>query len=169
MREHYDEDGDSEWACGGDHDCDAVETEPDCVEGLTHDWTSKGCGGIDSNPGVWSLGGTTISAEARCRLCGTAKHEVFYGSQRDPGKCDSVRYEPGAYDPEPDAVRRAQALRRRRDRAQTERARLILRRVPYTSPPVGVRMSQIQEWLRGYSTAGSETIRKAARIVSMSH
>lgn len=165
MRKHYDEYGDSEWACGGDGDCDAVQPEPDCVHGLAHEWTSKGCGGIDSNPGVWSLGGTTISCKARCRLCGAARHEVYYGSQRNPGQCDTVRYEVGSYEPEEDAVRRARSLRRRRERAQTKRARALLRRVPYTAPPSGVRTTQLTDWLRGYSRARSATVYEAAMIV----
>lgn len=91
--EHYNENGDSEWACGGDDDCEAVEREPDCIEGEEHEWTSEGEGGCDENPGVWSLGGTIMSFAAHCTVCSVRRVETHYGYQRNPGQCDEVRYE----------------------------------------------------------------------------
>jgi hypothetical protein len=89
-----------EYGCGGDGNCDAIEAEPECVDGLGHAWTSRGEGGCDSNPGVWSLGGTTYRFHAHCRWCGTRRVEILVGSQRNPDECDSVRYEPGDRDKE---------------------------------------------------------------------
>lgn len=80
----------TEWCCGGDGRCDAVEAEPDCVGGGAHRW--KGVGGCDENPGVQSLGGTALGFEAKCTQCGVFRYEVSRGSQRNPGECDSVRY-----------------------------------------------------------------------------
>lgn len=58
-----------------------------------HDWTSQGEGGCNPNPGVWSIGGTTIVVHAHCRRCGLMRREVRYGSQRNPGQSDEIRYE----------------------------------------------------------------------------
>lgn len=68
--------------------------EPPCLEDENgeHDWTSEGEGGLDENPGVWSLGGTTMCFVSHCRKCGLKKTEVNYGSQRNPGQCDTVEY-----------------------------------------------------------------------------
>lgn len=65
--------------------------EPPCLES-DHDWTSEGEGGLDENPGVWSLGGTAMCFISHCRNCGLKKTEVHYGSQRNPGQCDTVEY-----------------------------------------------------------------------------
>jgi len=67
-------------AAGGDTDCD-------------HEWTSEGEGGCDENPGVWSLGGTTLFFRRHCRKCGLIRTETCYGSQRNPGQADEVKYE----------------------------------------------------------------------------
>lgn len=91
--EHYDAGGDSEWACGGDGDCESIEREPDCSHGKGHRWTSEDMGGCDENPGVWSTGGTTFLEKSQCARCGIVRTEVAYGSQRNPGECDSVTYE----------------------------------------------------------------------------
>jgi hypothetical protein len=66
-------------AAGGNPDCD-------------HDWTSEGEGGLDENPGVWSMGGTTMTFASHCRHCGLHKVEVHRGSQRNPGEHDTVTY-----------------------------------------------------------------------------
>lgn len=58
-----------------------------------HDWTSEGEGGCDSNPGVWSAGGTSMSFASHCRACGLHRNEHSCGSQRNPGEHDTVRYE----------------------------------------------------------------------------
>ena len=106
----------NEWCCGGDGTCGSEEREPRCDAGQ-HVWTAEdlllaygrragrggGAGqhvwtaeellsGCRENPGVWSLGGTTIGAETRCRRCDLRRHETWYGSQRNPGQCDSVYY-----------------------------------------------------------------------------
>jgi hypothetical protein len=66
-------------AAGGNPDCD-------------HHWTSEGEGGCDSNPGVWSCGGTTMKFASHCRHCGLHKVEVHHGSQRNPDDHDTVTY-----------------------------------------------------------------------------
>ena len=93
-----------EWCCGGDAHCEAVEAEPACPEARDHEWTSEGCGGCDTNPGVHSLGNTAYQQESRCRLCGLGRTEVVHGSRRDPGQCDSIAYCRHAYDAERDAA-----------------------------------------------------------------
>ncbi len=55
-----------------------------------HCW--EGEGGCDSNPGVWSVGGTTMQYVAVCSECGLRRTEVKHGSQRNPGEADSVEY-----------------------------------------------------------------------------
>ena len=76
--------------------------EPTCLESADgeHDWTSEFEGGCTENPGVWSLGGTTMSFSCHCRHCGMEKTEVNYGSQRNPGQCDTVEYS----EPDPEWV-----------------------------------------------------------------
>ena len=68
---------------------------PECAEGLEHDWCSpyEVVGGLKENPGVWSLGGTTIHTSEVCSHCGWFKKRTVYGSQRNPGQCDHVEYE----------------------------------------------------------------------------
>ena len=90
--EHFDPN--DEYGCGGiDEHCDAIQPEPECdSEEDDHEWTSEGMGGCDENPGVWSLGGTTIRINMRCIHCEMVRSETFYGSQRNPYECDSVRY-----------------------------------------------------------------------------
>jgi hypothetical protein len=67
---------------GGDTDCD-------------HDFIStvEVEGGCDSNPGVWSTGGTSMRFKSHCRHCGLKKTEHHCGSQRNPGEHDTVSYE----------------------------------------------------------------------------
>jgi len=105
--------------CGGDDWCDAIAPEPDCVEGLDHEWHWHG--GCDSNPGVWSLGGTTLLFVSRCRYCGATRRVTAYGWQRPPDQCDQVRYVAGA----PDVAAVRDELRRRQ---QAERDELRRRR-----------------------------------------
>ena len=66
-------------AAGGNVDCD-------------HTWTGEGCGGCDQNPGVWSLGGTTMRIVERCIRCGLVRKSTLYGVQRNPGQADHVEY-----------------------------------------------------------------------------
>ena len=58
-----------------------------------HDWTTKGEGGCDSNPGVWATGGTSMTFSSRCRICGLHRTEYITGSQFNPGECDTVEYD----------------------------------------------------------------------------
>lgn len=57
-----------------------------------HDWTHRGEGGCDENPGVQSHGGTAMSFDSHCRRCGLHRHEYHAGSQRNPGEIDTVEY-----------------------------------------------------------------------------
>ena len=68
---------------------------PECAEGEEHAWESpyEIVGGCKDNPGVWGLGGTTLTFHSVCCRCGAHKHETSYGSQRNPGQCDQVTYE----------------------------------------------------------------------------
>lgn len=68
---------------------------PECAEGCEHDWCSpyEVVGGLKENPGVWSLGGTTIHTSEVCSHCGWFRKSTAYGSQRNPGQCDKVEYE----------------------------------------------------------------------------
>jgi hypothetical protein len=111
--EHYDAHGDTEWACEGDDDCPSVATMPPCMNEYSHRWTTEGCGGCDSNPGVWSLGGTALRYIVRCIICGVRRVETCYGSERNPGECDRVSYKPG---PVNEAEARAEVARQRRNR-----------------------------------------------------
>lgn len=75
--------------------------EPPCPdENGQHDWTAQYEGGCTENPGVWSLGGTTMCYTFHCLNCGMKQTNVDYGSQRNPGQCDTVEYS----DPDPDWV-----------------------------------------------------------------
>lgn len=49
-------------------------------------------GGIESNPGVWSTGRTTMIFASVC-VCGAHKTEVCHGSQRNPGEADTTEIE----------------------------------------------------------------------------
>jgi hypothetical protein len=64
---------------GGDPSCD-------------HQWSREGEDGVGENPGVWSLGGTTIEICSHCTRCGVSRKEVFFGPQRNPGEHDTVSY-----------------------------------------------------------------------------
>lgn len=78
-------------ACGGRHSDEwgrCCGDDPD-----DHDWTSAGEGGCDSNPGVWSVGGTAMVFAAHCRACGLHRQSRSTGSQRNPGEHDTVSYE----------------------------------------------------------------------------
>jgi hypothetical protein len=85
------ETGEVEWV---DVECGDDPTPPDCSD-EEHDWCSpyEVVGGLDSNPGVWSRGGTTLVIKRVCRNCGCYKIETHYGSQRNPGQCDTVEYQ----------------------------------------------------------------------------
>lgn len=58
-----------------------------------HDWTREGEGGCDSNPGVWSTGGTSMLFCSHCRTCGLHRKTSTCGSQRNPGDHDTTEYE----------------------------------------------------------------------------
>lgn len=107
--------------CGGDGCCDAVEEATLCVDELVHCWTSRGCGGMRENPGVWSRGGTTYAFHSRCVLCGMQREEVRYGSQRNPDQCDTVRYVDGKYPVDPTEARAEATAQRRNARRRALR------------------------------------------------
>lgn len=60
---------------------------PECEIGGECQWRSpyEVVGGCDSNPGVWSTGGTGISTLEVCGFCGRYKRSHHYGSQWNPG------------------------------------------------------------------------------------
>lgn len=66
-------------AAGGDIDCN-------------HKWTAEGEGGCRENPGVWSLGGTSMSFATHCTECGLHRKEYITGSQKNPGDHDTVSF-----------------------------------------------------------------------------
>lgn len=109
-----------EWSADGDYDervmvtCYAVEIdddgdpigdrvsaevmagpepeEPECIGDEDHDW--QGEGGCESNPGVWSLGGTAMRYDERCTRCGWRRITHTSGAQRNPGELPQrVEYE----------------------------------------------------------------------------
>lgn len=91
LDEEGEETGEVDWVnveCGDDPEA------PKCTED-EHDWCNphEVVGGLDSNPGVWSKGGTTIVAREVCRHCGCYRTTTNYGSQRNPGQCDTVEYD----------------------------------------------------------------------------
>jgi len=78
-------------ACGGRH---TGQWERCCGDDPdSHDWTSEGEGGCDSNPGVWSTGGTSMLFRDHCRTCGLRRTHRSTGSQRNPGEHDTTEYE----------------------------------------------------------------------------
>lgn len=89
--EHYDAHGDTEWACGGDGDCDTIET---------------------------------YRYRVRCVLCGCERTTTEFGSQRNPGQCDTVRYEDGEQTLLDTVEARAEARRQKRNARQREQRRL---------------------------------------------
>jgi hypothetical protein len=125
--EHYE--SNSEYHCDGG--CDAVEDEPDCVPGVRHLW--RGVGGCDSNPGVWSIGGTAYRYVAECIVCGCRRTATCFGGQRNPGQCDTVRFEGGGEDAAvlDTPAARVEAVRQRRNarRRAARRAARQVRRV----------------------------------------
>ena len=74
-----------------DGECGSEQDAPDCTQ-AEHAWSSEGEGGCRESPGVWSLGGTTISIRTDCRHCGVIRRDVYRGSQRDNDECDEVTY-----------------------------------------------------------------------------
>ena len=78
--------------------CEWVGREPACVDGEGHDWVATG--GLRENPGVQSLGGTTLVYTRRCALCGCQRQVTAYGRQRNRYQCDSVEYTEAAYEAE---------------------------------------------------------------------
>lgn len=72
----------------------AEKSAPKCYVGMRHSWTAEGMGGCKENPGVWSLGGTTLRFSRRCVHCGLERHVTTYGAQgRNPSeRKDLVEY-----------------------------------------------------------------------------
>ena len=86
---------------GGDEEGGEVEAGPmpeapgKCgTDEDDHDWRSpEWLGGCSENPGVWSLGGTTIRTTDVCAECGTYRDVTTSGSQRNPGELErTVEY-----------------------------------------------------------------------------
>ena len=82
-------------------DSDSIEVEcgddpepPECTCEDGHDWVRpvEVVGGCTENPGVWSTGGTSMVFLSVCTHCGCYKRETSYGTQRNPGQCDSIEY-----------------------------------------------------------------------------
>lgn len=72
-----------------------VESEPACAVSDEHDWCRPHAivGGIDSNPGVWSGGGTALDTRDVCSCCGIYRDTHYAGSQRDPGEdAETITY-----------------------------------------------------------------------------
>lgn len=110
--QHYDAHGRSEWACGGDFDCVDVDVEPSCVDGYTHTWRGT----------TRSLGGTTLLYASRCVLCGCEREITEYGSQRNPGQCDQLRFKNASCELQDTPEARTEARRQRRNaQARTRR------------------------------------------------
>lgn len=65
-----------------------VESEPACAVSDEHDWCQPHAvvGGLDSNPGVWSGGGTALDLRSVCSCCGMYRDSHHAGSQRNPGE-----------------------------------------------------------------------------------
>jgi len=65
-----------------------VESEPSCDAADEHDWCRPHAvvGGLDSNPGVWSGGGTALDTRDVCSCCGMYRDVHYAGSQRNPGE-----------------------------------------------------------------------------------
>ena len=65
-----------------------VESEPACAVSDEHDWCQPHAivGGLDSNPGVWSGGGTALDLRSVCSCCGMYRDTHHAGSQRHPGE-----------------------------------------------------------------------------------
>lgn len=65
-----------------------VESEPACAASDEHDWCQPHSvvGGLDSNPGVWSGGGTALDTREVCSCCGMYRDTHHAGSQRNPGE-----------------------------------------------------------------------------------
>lgn len=59
-----------------------------------HEWEStvEIEGGLRQNPGVWSLGGTTVLNASHCCNCGLRRKITEYGAQRNPGQIDTTTY-----------------------------------------------------------------------------
>jgi hypothetical protein len=92
---------------GGECDTSTVEAGPETVPPETdcgdsdddHKWVRpvEAVGGCTQNPGVFSLGGTTMAFVSICSRCGIRKTRIDYGVQKNPGDVDHTKYE------EPDA------------------------------------------------------------------
>jgi hypothetical protein len=85
---------------GNEVDTDYISVEcgedpepPSCTED-EHEWDNPHeiVGGLKENPGVWSLGGTTLLFKSVCVHCGLIKRETHFGVQRNPNQCDTVEY-----------------------------------------------------------------------------
>jgi len=83
--------GDPEWIAV---ECGEDPASPDCDED-DHEWETPHAvvGGLDSNPGCWSTGGTSMKFKSVCKHCGIYRIEHHTGAQYNPGEVDTVEYE----------------------------------------------------------------------------
>lgn len=83
--------------------------EPDCTES-EHDWQApvEIVGGIEENPGVWGHGGGVVMHEV-CLHCGCERITDTWAQNRETGEqgLESVRYDPGKYSDEVEALKSA--------------------------------------------------------------
>lgn len=106
------------WADGEDrsdaepHTITLEAEEPDCTDGQQHDWQSpvEIVGGIKENPGVWGNGGGVKIHEC-CMHCGCERVTDTWAQNHDTGEqgLTSVRYEPGKYADNVEALHAADA------------------------------------------------------------
>lgn len=73
-------------------DAEPVAIKANPCTAPTHRWVNPHelCGGLDSNPGVWSGGGTSGADCAFCSNCGAERRRDWFGSQRNDGDEDTV-------------------------------------------------------------------------------
>lgn len=68
--------------------------EPECEESPNgkHWMKANPNDGCAENPGVWSLGGTTMRFTTYCLHCGRKRVEIDHGMQRNPGEADTTTW-----------------------------------------------------------------------------
>ncbi len=74
----------------GEEESEREPEEPDCIDDDEHDWQRpiEVVGGCNENPGVYSLGGTTMTFTDVCARCGKYRTVTDRGSQRNPGEAE---------------------------------------------------------------------------------
>ena len=82
--------------------------EPECDDSYEHDLRPSPTDGCSENPGVWSLGGTTICTVTYCLHCGRRRTETDRGNAHQPYEGPRVTVE---WSDEPEANEMIAALR----------------------------------------------------------